>query len=262
MIAPDLNQAAHHAGLLAGAAVDGQGCATMRAADLMSGDVLSFGPDDPVRHIATQLVAQRVSGAPVVDGDGRVIGMISEGDLLRRAELGTDLRRGGWLGTPADARAAVRDFTRTHGRRARDIMSGPVISVSETTPIAAIARLMEDHKVKRLPVVRGGRLVGIVSRADVIGCLAADATASQPPAADREAANAAVRARVMHALLKAPWPAPPLLNVAVVDDGIVEIAGTVATPAEKRAVAILIEEVPGVTALRDMIVLADNRLEP
>lgn len=233
----------------------------MRAADLMTTDVLAVGPDDPVRQIAAQLITARISGAPVVDRDGLVIGMVSEGDLLRRAELGTELRRTGWLGAPSDAGTAMRDFTHTHGRLARDIMSGPVVSISETTPIAAIVRLMEDHKVKRLPVVRDGRLIGIVSRADVIRCLAADTAPRPAPAADRDAANAAVRAKVMHALLKAPWATPPLLNVTVVEEGVVEVAGTVATPAERRGIAILIEEVPGVTVVRDMIAIAGDRSE-
>jgi CBS domain-containing protein len=126
----------------------------MRAIDLMTRDVLAFAPDDSVREIAARLSARGISGAPVTDDTGAVVGMVSEGDLLRRTELGTELRRSWWMDLLADNRALAQDFTRTHGRLARDVMTREIVSISENTPIAAIANLMERHRIKRLPVVR------------------------------------------------------------------------------------------------------------
>jgi CBS domain-containing protein len=231
----------------------------MRAVDLMTKDVLAFAPDDSVREIAAQLAGRGISGAPVVDDTGAVVGMVSEGDLLRRTELGTELRRSWWMDLLADNRALAQDFARTHGRLAHDVMTREVISISENTPIAAIANLMERHRIKRLPVLRDGRLVGIVSRADIIRCL----SQGEPPAAvatgGQEAFNAQVHARVMHALSKAGWAARPTLEVAVVENGMVEISGTVSSAEEKRGIEILVEEVPGVTAVRDLLLIESGR---
>lgn len=227
----------------------------MRAADLMTREVLAFGPDDSVREIAAQLSARGISGAPVVDERGCVIGMVSEGDLLRRAELGADLRRS-WMDLIADEHTSLHDFTRIHGRQARDIMSRPVVTIGEHTPIAAVAGIMDRHKVKRLPVVRDGMLIGIVSRADLIRCLAQGAPPASHDEGDQATINARLHEKVMHALSKVPWASRPHLSVAVVGQGIVEVAGTVSSQEEKRGIEILIEEVPGISGVRDMIVVA------
>jgi CBS domain-containing protein len=224
----------------------------------MTRDVLTFGPDDSVREIAARLSARGISGAPVTDDRGAVIGMVSEGDLLRRTELGTELRRSWWMDLLANSQASAHDFTRTHGRLARDVMTRDVVSISENTPIAAIAHLMEQHHVKRLPVVRDGRLVGIVSRADLVRCL----SRSAPPTGGtdaRDVANEQLHARVTHALTKAGWVPGSALVVRVVEDGIVEIAGTAGSDEERRAIQILVEEVPGVVALRDLLQVKRRR---
>lgn len=231
----------------------------MRAADLMTKDVLAFAPDDSVKEIAARLSARRISGAPVVDEYGAVVGMVSEGDLLRRTELGTDMRRSWWMDLIADNRQRAEEFTRTHGRLAGDVMTREVVTISESTPIAAIANLMERHRIKRLPVVREGRLVGIVSRADVIRCLATGVASSAADICDQHVANDRLHEKVMHALSKAVWASRPSLEVTVVDRGVVEVKGIVSSDAEKRGIEVLVEEVPGVTAVRDLIVVDAKR---
>jgi len=154
----------------------------MRAMDVMTTDVITVDPDTTVQNLATLLAERGISGAPVVDADGRLMGVISEGDLLHRAEIGTARRhrvrrRSWWLDHFASDLA--RDYVKSHGRTVNDIMTRDVVTVTEDTELAEIAALLEAKRIKRVPVMREGKIVGIISRANIVR--AVGATKGTPP---------------------------------------------------------------------------------
>jgi CBS domain-containing protein len=145
------------------------------AAAIMTRDVVTVGPDDRVPEIARRLAEHGISAVPVCDKDGTVLGMISEGDLLRPFRQTHLLQREWWLNVLAEGEQlapSFLDYIRLDQRRARELMTTPVITVTETTPATEIAELLDKHHIKRVPVVRDGKLVGIVSRADLIRAIA------------------------------------------------------------------------------------------
>lgn len=151
----------------------GIGQATMQteAGAVMTRNVVTAGPDDPAATIAKILSKNGISAVPVCDPTGRLLGMISEGDLLRPFGSKHNLKRDWWLGLLADGMSLAPeflDYVREDHHPAKDLMTKDVITIKETTPLAEAADLMMEHKVKRLPVVRGGRIVGILSRADLV----------------------------------------------------------------------------------------------
>src|SRR5882724_5366776 len=148
----------------------------MRAADVMTTEVITIDPDTSVHALAALLSERGISGVPVVDAANRVVGIVSEGDLLHRIETGTQrrttCRSSWWLDTIASDRELARDYVKSHARRVKDVMTRDVVSVSDTTDLADIAMLLEARQIKRVPVVRDGKLVGIVSRANLVRALA------------------------------------------------------------------------------------------
>jgi CBS domain-containing protein len=146
----------------------------MNARDVMTRDVVSVASDTPMRKIAALLVEKRISGVPVIDGSGAPIGMVSEGDLIGRSEAEREARQDWWLTTLAEGEAVNPEFVASLSYpTARDMMSAPVISIDEKTSLGEIAGILTEHRIKRVPVVRDGRIVGIVSRADLVRALVA-----------------------------------------------------------------------------------------
>jgi len=150
----------------------------MRAMDVMTTNVVTVGPATSVQEVAKILSERSISGVPVVDAENRLIGIVSEGDLLHRVETGTERRvprrrRSWWLDRFAADEELARDYVRSHGRTAEDVMTREVVTVGDTTDLAEIANLLETKRIKRVPVVRDGKLVGIVSRANLVRALAA-----------------------------------------------------------------------------------------
>ena len=143
----------------------------MRAMDVMTSEVITVGQNTSVQTVAKLLAERGISAVPVVDRENRVIGMVSEGDLLHRAETGTERRRSWWLDMMASTNKLAGDYVKSHSGKVRDIMTRDLISVTETTPVADIAVLLETNRIKRVPVVRDGKLVGIVSRANLVRAL-------------------------------------------------------------------------------------------
>jgi CBS domain-containing protein len=169
---------------------DGQGV-SMLASDIMTTEVVTATPRMSIQDVAKILSAKGISGVPVVDQDNRVIGMVSEGDLLHRREIGTERRRPWWLDMISSTNQAAGDYIRSHSGSVHDVMTPDILSVVETTPVAEIALLLESRRIKRVPVLRDGKLVGIVSRANLVRALAmtVDAMPNEAEADDRRIAR-------------------------------------------------------------------------
>lgn len=220
----------------------------MQARDVMTQTVITVPPTASVAEIAALLLDRRISAVPVVDADNHVIGIVSEGDLMRRPEAGTNRRRSWWLSLFTDETTLAREFVKTHGLRAADVMTPHVISVTETTDLRDIAELLEKHGIKRVPVVRDGRLVGIVSRADLLRAFVSAPTgeaAERPTRGDN-----ALRDEILTRIKAQPWGDTLMLNV-VVENGRVELWGAARSQEQRQAIRVLAERVPGVQAVRD-----------
>ncbi|MGH2829451.1 MAG: CBS domain-containing protein, partial [Actinomycetota bacterium] len=185
----------------------------MKASDIMTSPVITVGAETPVREIAALLFKHRISGVPVVE-DERLVGLVSEADLLHRHEIGTDQfaqTGSGWLRLFSVDRAPA-EYVKSHARRARDLMTRKIVSVAPDTPVAEIATLLETRGIKRVPVLRGAQLVGIVSRSDLVHALATispSANRINPPS-DR-----AIRGRLLAELERQTWWRPLVSSVVV-----------------------------------------------
>jgi CBS domain-containing protein len=172
----------------------------MKALDVMVRDVVTAKPDDPVADAVRPLADHDVSALPVVDNNENVVGVISEADLLHREEIGTEKHRPWWLEAVTPASTLAGEFAKSHGRRVEEVMSTDVVSAAEDTPLGEIATILERHRIKRVPILRSGKLVGIVSRSNLIQALAS----SRAPAASGSGADADRKIRA--ALLDRPRP--------------------------------------------------------
>ena len=219
----------------------------MRAHDVMTTGVVTVTPETPVHDVAQILLDRRISAAPVVDAEGCLVGIISEGDLIRRPEMDTEPSRSWWLRYISQTEELAEEFAKTHGNKAEDVMTSGVITVEPETPLAQIAKVLEERHIKRVPVVVEVGLVGLVGRADLLRGLAS-AKKTEPPAASL--GNRAIREQILDMLDKADWARAKYLTVAV-DDGIVHLWGLVRTEAELKAIRIACEGVAGVKAVAD-----------
>jgi CBS domain-containing protein len=178
----------------------------MNAADIMTPNVVTVTPDLAVQDLAALLVQNGISGVPVVDAAGKLLGIVSEGDLLHRAETGTERRterrRSSWLDFFGPERDLARDYVKSHGHSVRDVMTRDVVAVTETTGVDEIANLLETNRIKRVPVVRDGKVVGIVSRANLVRALA---TAAGRPAAGTSTDDRAIREALLAELRGKDW---------------------------------------------------------
>jgi CBS domain-containing protein len=223
----------------------------MRAMDVMTTKVITVGPDTSVQDLAKILSERGVSGVPVVE-NGRLAGVVSEGDLLHRAETGTERRtarrRRRWF--DATHLEEARDYIKSHGRTVRDIMTREVISVGETTDLAEVARLMETRRIKRVPVLRDGKLVGIISRANLVRALAA---IDREPATGVAGDDRDIRARLLAELNGREW-ARVWPEDIVVQNGVVHLWISDDRPAaEREALRVAAENVPGVRQVEEHI---------
>ena len=219
----------------------------MRALDVMTTRVVTVKPDMPVRDAAQQLVEHGISAVPVVDDDtGSVVGMLSEGDLLRRTEIDTHARRRSWwlehFATTTDAERYVK----SHGAKVADVMTKDVVAVDEETPLGEIAEILETRHIKRVPVTREGKLVGIVSRANIVQALA---SAPDEPALDIQPTDREIRAALMGEMAGHPW-AFAGQNV-VVSDGVIHLWGVFRSAEAVQAVRVAAESIPGVKRVED-----------
>src|SRR5262245_33566951 len=204
----------------------------MHAKDVMTSPVLSVQPDSPITEAVRIMLQRHISGLPVIDSGGRLVGMVTEGDFLRRAETGTQHpRRPRWLEFLVGPGRLADEYTRSHGSRVREVMTADPVTVTEETPLDEIVTLMEKHRIKRVPVVRGGDVVGMVSRANLVHALAGVARDVKPITAT----DAAIREALVRELASQPWAPASLINV-IVKAGVVELWGAITEERQRQAI--------------------------
>ena len=224
----------------------------MRAHQIMTRSVITVTPDATVLEAANLMLRYHVSGLPVVDTAGRLVGIVSEGDFIRRSEIGTEKKRGRWLKFLLGAGRAATDYVHERGRRISEVMTLDPITIAEETPLEQIVSSMESNGVKRLPVMRDGRLVGIVSRANLLQAVAGLARDVPDPTADDDH----IRGRIIAAIEKNDW-SPFGLNV-IVRDGIVHLSGVITEERSRQASIVAAENVAGVKKVHDHLCWVDT----
>ena len=221
----------------------------MKVQDIMTRKVLSIEPNTPVLQAVRSMLENRISGLPVVNADGNLVGIVTEGDFLRRAETTTERRRPRWLEFFVGPGRLADEYVHTHARKVADVMTPEPYTVTEATPLEDVVQLMEKHGIKRLPVVRGKLLVGIVSRANLLHALASLA----PTAPATTTTDRAIRSRLLAEIEHQKWAPAEFLNVTV-QNGVVELWGTITDERERQALIVAAQNVPGVKEVRDHLV--------
>jgi len=221
----------------------------MKAADVMVSKVISVRSDTSVEEIAETLLTNRISAVPVLE-DGGLVGIVSEGDLIHRVEADTERHRSWWLELLTGRETLAREFVKSHSRKAADVMTRSVVTVTPDTSLSDLASLLEKHRIKRVPVMQDGKIVGIVSRANLIQALVRDGNKRIP---EQALDDSALRNNVLAQLRNKPWW-PNDVNV-IVQDGTVELYGMVDSNAEKEAIRVAVELTPGVRAVANKLAL-------
>jgi CBS domain-containing protein len=215
----------------------------------MVSPVITVKSNSLLKEVAKTLLEKRISAVPVVDDGGKVVGMVSEGDLMHRSEAGTARRRPWWLFLMAGDEALAADYIKAHARKVADVMTRKVVTATPDTPLDEIAMLLEKNAIKRVPIVKDGQLVGIVSRANLV-----QAMASAPKGLDVPRSDAGIRDKLLANLKSQPWAHTALLNVTV-SDGVVNIWGVTNSETESKAIRIAAETTPGVRSVNDHLTL-------
>lgn len=216
----------------------------MNAEQLMTRPVITIGHKDTLGEAIRLMLQKGISGLPVVDDTGKPVGMLTEADLLRRAETHTERKYSRWIQFLLGPSRLAEEYVHTHSRRVKEVMTKTLLEVAPDTPIEKVVALMEQHRIKRVPVLDNGRLVGIISRANLMRALLAVAPEIAAPTASDEG----IRARLVDELQKAKWTSSNFINV-IVKDGIVHLSGLVANPHECDALRVAAENIPGVRSV-------------
>lgn len=219
----------------------------MLASDIMTHDVITIDPDADIADAVALMLTHRISALPVVR-NGAVVGILSEGDLLRRAETGTEPKRSRWLEFVSSPERMASDYVRGHARKVGHMMSAPVVTVDAETPMSEVAALLESKGIKRVPVTFNGRLVGIVSRANLLRALA---SRLRPHVEPDRSDDRKIRQALEAELRSQPWaPSIGQFNI-VVEDGVVHLWGWLPPSAERKALVVAAENIPGVKGVVD-----------
>ena len=221
----------------------------MNAEHVMTRNVISIDPDATVLQAARLMLQHHISGLPVIDKEGKLVGVLSEGDFLRRRETKTERRRSRWLEFLMGPGRIAAEYSHSHGSKVAEVMTTDVQTVDETTPIEDIVDLMERKRIKRVPVLCGGQVVGIVTRSNLMHAMVSLARAAQGPAED----DASIRERLLDEIKKEQWAPAATANV-VVHDGVVDLWGMIVDERQRNALKVAAENIPGVTAVKDHLV--------
>jgi CBS domain-containing protein len=223
----------------------------MQVKDVMTRNVISAGPDESIATAARLMLANRISGLPVIDKDGELMGIVTEGDFLRRGELGTQRRRPKWLEFIVGPGRLAEEYVHSAGRKIDEIMTTDPVTASEEDTLDSVVEVMERRHVKRLPVVKDGRVVGIISRANLMHALASLARERDESEQRARPDDSQVRDNILAELDRHNWA--PRVNV-VVKNGIAELWGVITDDRERKAVIVAVENAPGVEHVHDHLV--------
>jgi CBS-domain-containing membrane protein len=221
----------------------------MKAKDVMTRAIISIGPNDTILQAERLMLQHHISGLPVIDGKGQLVGILSEGDFLRRRETHTERRRSRWLEFLMGPGRAAGEYTHSHGSKVSEVMTDDVRTVSEDTPLEDIVELMERHRIKRVPVLRGREVVGIVTRSNLMHAMVSLARSAPAVAKD----DTTIRERLLAEMQKEQW-APAAMTNVVVRDGVVELWGVIIDERQRAALKVAAENIPGVKAVKDHLV--------
>ena len=221
----------------------------MKAKDVMTQRVISIESSASILQAIRLMLQNKISGLPVVDGSGNLVGIVTEGDFLRRSETATEKKRPRWLQFLLGSGKLADEYVSSHGRKIDEIMTRDPHTIVENTALEEIVHLMERHRIKRLPVVRGKQLVGIVSRANLLHALSSLARDVKPVATGDEE----IRTRISKELDKQKWAPAALINT-VVRNGVVELCGSITDERQRAALKVMAENIPGVKRVHDHLV--------
>jgi len=226
----------------------------MKASEVMTKRVISIAPNASIVQAIRTMLKNRISGLPVVDRRGKLVGIISEGDLLHRQEIGTEIRRNAWLDAMFGPEQSANNYVRAHGLTVDEVMTRmPVITVNEDTSLNQVVHLMEHHRIKRVPVLHDGKIVGIVSRANLLHVLASLHRAEPKPSRNDQT----IRRRIVAAIEKQSWSYGADLFV-LVRNGVVDLCGKLADPSQRAALTALAAEQTGVKKVHDHLRLPND----
>jgi CBS domain-containing protein len=219
----------------------------MQVRDVMTRKVICITGGQTVLEAVRTMLQNRISGLPVVDTQGNLVGMVTEGDFLRRGEIGTERRRPKWLEFLLGPGRLAGEYVHATGRKVEDVMTGDPVTVAEDDSLETVVELMERKRIKRLPVLRNGKMVGIVSRANLMHALVSLSRDARAPAGG----DPAIREAILAAFIREPWA--PRINV-VVKNGVAELWGTITDERERQACVVTAENAPGVKQVHDHLV--------
>ena len=224
----------------------------MNVKHIMTWPVFSIGPDATVLQAVQLMLRHKISGLPVVGADGKLVGIVTEGDFLRRTETATEQRRPNWLNFLMGPGRLADEYVHTHTRKIADVMTPEPYTITEDTSLEVVVKLMEKHRIKRLPVVRNKQLVGIVSRANLLHALASLAPSASAPAATDEIIHKSLLIELQHE----KWAPIGFLNV-IVRNAVVELWGTITDERQRQALIVAAQNIPGVKDVQDHLVWVD-----
>jgi len=219
----------------------------MHVRDIMTRNVISVGVDQTVFEAARRMLQNHVSGLPVIDAAGNLVGVVTEGDFLRRSEIGTERRRPKWIEFLLGPAWLAEDYVHASGRKVAEVMTCDPVTVTEDDTLETVVERMERWRIKRLPVVCNGKVIGIISRANLMHALVSLARSAETPAGG----DSDIRERILAAFAKQPWA--PRIDV-IVKDGVAELRGTIMDERERQACVVVAENVAGVREVHDHVV--------
>jgi CBS domain-containing protein len=229
----------------------------MKAKDIMTRGVISVAPETSVIRAAELMLQYDISGFPVIERSGKLVGIVTESDFLRRAEIGTERYRQRWRAPPADAGRLAEEYVRTHAGTVEQVMSREMVTVAEDAPLGDVVNLMESRHIRRVPVMRNGAVVGIVSHRDLLHAFVSLAKKPAPPSGG----DMAIRRQILAEIEQQEW-APRAVIAASVIAGVVELRGVIIDERQRAALRVLVGNVPGVKSVRDLLVQADSSSGP
>ena len=218
----------------------------MKAQDVMTRDVISIGPDATVLQAARLMLQHHISGLPVIDKNGNLIGVLSEGDFLRRRETRTERKRSRWLEFLIGPGRMADEYSHSHGSKVSEVMTTEVQTVEQDAALEDIVDVMEHRRIKRVPVMCGGQMVGIITRSNLMHAMVSLSRKAEPSATD----DASIRERLLAEMKREQWAPAAMVNV-VVHDGVVELWGLIIDERQRQALKVAAENIPGVKAVKD-----------